>query len=374
MLGTTNITTTTVGNTIGSSSRNVRLQIVNTKSGGAGGLSFNPSDGRKYNDALPYGNLWSANSPFQWYMLTDANGICTGECYCRTKRLSDNKVAYRLGDWRGYDHEAQLPMIQIRDKEFKITIRNDGNARAIASLSINTGGYNWLQNIDSQFDLQRIAFIITIRRGTVQSNGSILWTNGTWGTTRYQFTDINEIDDTLKIDIEGGGVEGTKYYFKAVITMQYEYYPDSIKEVIRQITFANHTIVMESNLVPVSYIKEAPDYRVNYVNCWYTNDESNDPDYTSAAIVSQTTSPGTWRRVTAIVEEEGGDRLDWDFNPSVYMTVVDKNGSIRHSDIYCNSFGLRTVPAGENFTFNVNMPNSITLNPYDEIYIDIRTL
>lgn len=371
MLPTTNITTTLVGTTIGVSTRNIRQQIVNAKSGGTNGLAFNPTDGKKYNNALPYGNLWSSNSPFEWYMPKDSKGICTGECYCRTRRLSDNKVAYRLGDWRGYNHTAKLPTISIRDKSFSVTIPSGGYGKSIISFSLNTGDYNWKQNIDASYNNQRIIYVINIKQGRKESNGSITWFDGYLGSLKYTFDKTGEIDDTLTLEVESGGSVGTQYYFKAIMTMEYQYYPGTVQQAIRSIYFTNHTINIESSAVPVAYVATPPADNIEELRCWYT-DETDDHTFTSAYIISQSDVSGAWKKVTAQVTEEGANNLDWDFYPDVYMTVTDKNDVTLYREVYCNAFPLRMIPGNDKFTFNIVQPSSVTISAWDKVYIDIK--
>lgn len=90
--------------------------IARAKSGGEGGYAFNivengysETDGIMIRGAEPYWNIYSKNSPGQWFVYG-----ASSELRVRIKRestASNSKYRFSIGDFRGYNHAAIKPYL-----------------------------------------------------------------------------------------------------------------------------------------------------------------------------------------------------------------------------------------------------------------------
>ena len=126
-LGTTNITTTLVGQTIGVASRDIGFLCTAAKSGGVLTNHSDPTDryysafdiqeiglndGYLIDGATPYHNPFSNNAPS--FLTLSGTTI-----KCKLKNLgyvASEGASFSLGDFRGYNHQASAPSFWVTSK------------------------------------------------------------------------------------------------------------------------------------------------------------------------------------------------------------------------------------------------------------------
>lgn len=98
------ITISAVKNAIGGVSNNLTALIGDAKTGGTGGEAFDVN-GYLIAGALPYWNIYAYNIPAIW--------IIEGVALKLRLEYVDSTPAYRLGDFRGYNHDARQPQASV---------------------------------------------------------------------------------------------------------------------------------------------------------------------------------------------------------------------------------------------------------------------
>lgn len=356
---------------LGISSNSVRLQIVTAKSGGTNGLAFDPSTGRKHKNAMPYGNIYSNNSPYQWYMATDSNGVGTGEIYCRIKMKENPNLQYRLKDWDKYNHNSKQPKVDLSINSLNVTVKNNNTSSTVVPWTLYTGDYDWRNGFDASYNNQVVRYIINFYYGYQTTSSGFKWFLATSVPLSDYFTGVGQNLGRNEYIYNMIGSPSDSYSFKASLSMQYEYYPGTVKEKIKPVTFSNQdNVLLESKTIPLKFIKELPNAQIIDIWCWYTDYDTGDPDYTAATLISDTLGGSSWS-ITMFLDSSMSD-YDWDFEPNVYMTVYDKDDNRKYNMVYCNKFPLRQVPINDNYKFSVTIPSSVNLSLGDKVVIDIK--
>lgn len=143
MLGTTNITTTLVGNELGVSTRDVGMLCSGARSGGTSGSAFTVveaggtvNEGYLIDGAEPYFNIWSNNSPGEWV----GPNLPQGDLRFRLKRdTAQARYCFSLGNYRNYDHAA----IAASSGNPGIKIEVGSATTQKIEIRVKLGSYDW---------------------------------------------------------------------------------------------------------------------------------------------------------------------------------------------------------------------------------------
>lgn len=117
-LGTTNISTTLVSQTIGLNSGDVGTLCTYPSVGGTGNSAFRIvengftiTDGKLISGALPKWNIYSNSSPGEWKLPV----VPDGTIYFTLKRspYDSSRYSFPLGGFRSYNHSAVIPSVDI---------------------------------------------------------------------------------------------------------------------------------------------------------------------------------------------------------------------------------------------------------------------
>ena len=167
-LGTTSITTTLVGQTIGVASRDVGVLCSIAASGGimtthadetkrfssAFKIRENqtvcPADlelGELIQGAVPKHNIWSTNSPSEFYREANST-MPVMHCRLRNRRVPDitpmrNAYVHKLDLYAGYNHSAFAPHIDVISSSY-------GANKLRLQINVSYGDYNWDSVIPSE--------------------------------------------------------------------------------------------------------------------------------------------------------------------------------------------------------------------------------
>ena len=152
-LGTTNIYTQLVSNTIALASNDVGELVAKAKTGGSAGYAFSiVENGGGVNDgylfktysstatslASPYWSIWANNSPGEWVLPESSNNPVE----FRLKRDEGGlKYCYRLGNFREYEHNSYEPIPAGLSRTYAKT--TGGSITVSAALKIKLGSYDW---------------------------------------------------------------------------------------------------------------------------------------------------------------------------------------------------------------------------------------
>lgn len=152
-LGTTNIYTELISNTIALASNDVGELVAKAKTGGSGGYAFSivetgggVNDGylfKSYSStetsfATPYWNIWANNSPGEWVLPA----LSTNPVEFRLKRDEGGlKYCYRLGNFREYEHNSYAPVPAGLSRTYAKT--TGGSVTVSDVLKIKLGSYDW---------------------------------------------------------------------------------------------------------------------------------------------------------------------------------------------------------------------------------------
>lgn len=163
ILPQTNLDAVDIRDTIGCPSNNLADYCTKAKSGGIGGYAFRivenghlPSDGYLIEDASPYFNIWSNNSPGEWVMLDrPTSSVPPKEYKFRLKRnhygnieikgkLFDSRsYCFDMGAYRGYRHYSSAPRIIHQYTNGSINISATNGVENILRFQFDLGSYNW---------------------------------------------------------------------------------------------------------------------------------------------------------------------------------------------------------------------------------------
>lgn len=160
-LGTTSITTTLVGNTLGVASRDVGVLCSVAASGGIMTTHTDPLKrfssafkirenqtacpaglelGELIPGAAPKHNIWSTNSPSEFYREANAT-MPVMHCRLRNRRAPDitpmrNAYVHKLDLYAGYNHSAFAPHIDVVSSSY-------GANKLRLQINVSYGDYNW---------------------------------------------------------------------------------------------------------------------------------------------------------------------------------------------------------------------------------------
>lgn len=146
------VTTTDVSNTIGTSTHSISELVANARTGGSNGKAFwirenaidRANEGKLIDGALPYWNIYSADSPGEFYAT--GGSTTQGELKFRIKLPEiqpDNKrYSFKLGVFRNYFNGALYPSIYGKTN-LDITISNGNYTPLVLDYYISPGSYDW---------------------------------------------------------------------------------------------------------------------------------------------------------------------------------------------------------------------------------------
>lgn len=138
-----------VRNAIGCPSTDLGTLVAKAKTGGTSGYAFKikenggaENDGALIDGASPYWNIWAAESPGEWVAPGIAGVGADNIAKFRLKRGEGGKYAFRLGAFKGYNHDAKTPDPGSIDYKFT---QNAGSGQLSFDASIRAflGEYNW---------------------------------------------------------------------------------------------------------------------------------------------------------------------------------------------------------------------------------------